>query len=544
MAPDSRRRTTWLGFAELVPTSRGTVRLHLRWRRLAALFGCMLVIGYFSAALGVFWLYKERKGYSEVAFSDVLFWKRAKIRQEQGAADIARGLEAIEAGAFREAFNYLRTGLGRAPDHLQGRLLLSQIYARSHPHLTGELFEQGLPYHADDPGFLQAYCRFLFESREDDQLLAMVREAIPSFRTDVETTRTLALFGMHAAIRNGRFAEAAEFFRRHDLGQTSEGLLQATQALEPAGHTEAAITLLEQALTHPATSRSAALYRRLIELKISVGRPDQAIAVALDLALLAPLEWQPRLLLLNAYEAAGREADIERETAALLRQFHSEIEAVAAIANFAQRTARIGLARRTYETALENGFAPARFGLLYIETHLRAGAYSTALELCREIEAEQPAWLTDYLPQFNAIRAIASFAVDDREVGNLYRRQLIEATGRNPQLLYSVGQSFQRAGLPEEAIVILREAHRRAPGDERILAKLIELQIATGHSGELPEHLAVLLQLRRPDYSVLRQAAAFLAEDRSIDSDKRLALIAQLEAVLREVEGPAPGFSI
>lgn len=536
MASNAPRRSAWFGLAELRPTSRGTLRLRPRWKRIAALSGFLLIAGYLTGALGVFWLYKERKGYSEVAFVDVLLWRRAKIRQEQGEADIARAIEAIEANAFREAFNYLRTGLARNPEHREGRLLLIRMYAQSHPHLAAELFEKGLSYHSDDREYLELYGRFLIQAREDEKLLALVGEVTAEFPPDSEIARMMALFGMHVANRRGEFATAADFYRRYALGHTPEGLLEAAYALEQTHRRPEAIALLQAALNHPGAPANPALYGRLVELLLSGERSDEAITVALDLALKAPLKWEPRLILLNAYESAGREAGVMRESMALLRQFRDDPALVAALAGFAQKTGRVELAGKIYATALEKGLGLAHFGLLYIETHLAAEDYAGALALCQEIEAANPDWLAQYQPQFNGIRSIAAYAIGNPELGNLYQRQFMEAIAGRADGLHAIGRAFQRAGLNEQAFVIMKEAHLRAPSDEGILATLIELQITLRDPVDLGTRVRKLITLRRPDYTVFEKALTALMNNPSIDADERRRITAEVEAVLRETD--------
>jgi len=544
MTDRAHYRSTWLGFAELRPTGRGTLRLHLRWPRILCTLVLMAIIGYFTAATGVYLLYKERRGFSEVTFIDVLLWRRESLRQRQGEADIARGLEALERGAGREAFNYLRTGVGRAPDHLEGRLRLISLYQSGFPKLAAELFERGLEYHADSPAFLDAYGRFLIWQREDERLLALMREVIQRHPPESEAAQTMALFGMHIKIRNGHFVDAAELYERHKLGTKADGILEAVEALIRRDRQPEAIALLRQALTRQDMLSIITLHNRLIELYLEEENVNMAIQRGLDLALMAPLEWQPRILLLKAYEKAGRTHDVQREAAAILRQFRHNPEAISTVGQFAQQNGRVDIARQTYEIALEKNFEVPRFALIFIEAHLRAKRFAEALALCGELEAENPSWLSAYGPQFNGIRSIASYRAGNIQHGALYQREFLREAGNRLPVLHTVGRSYQRAGLLEPAYAIMEAAHDLDPQNEQVLASLLEIQVELGESRGLTQRVNMLLNLRRPGYEVFSKAQRELASDRFLYAENRRELAGALDEVLKETAGPPLEFSI
>lgn len=537
-------RSTWLGFAELRPTGRGTLRLHLRWTRIFCALLIMGTIGYFSTATGVYLLYKERRGFSEVTFLDVLLWRRESLRQRQGAADIARGMEALERGAGREAFNYLRTGVGRAPDHLKGRLLLIALYQQGFPKLATELFERGLEYHADEPEYLEAYGRFLIRQREDERLLALMDATLQRHPPESKVSQTMALFGMYTEVRRGRFAEAAALYERHKLGTSADGILEAVEALTRSGRRAEAITLLRGALARREMQSVLTLHSRLIELYLEADEVTLAIERSLDLALMAPLEWQPRILLLNAYEKAGRAQDVQREATAILRQFRHTPEAISTVGQFAQQNGRVDIARQTYEIALEKNFEVPRFALIFIEAHLRAKRFEEALALCGELEAENPAWLADYLPQFNSVRSIASYGAGNAQHGALYQREFLREARNRIEVLHTVGRAYWRAGLLEPAHTVMETAHHIDPQDERVLAALLEIQIELGESRELTQRVNALLDLRRPGYEIFSKARHELASDRFLYAEKRLDLARALDAVMQETAGAPLAFSL
>jgi len=537
---------TLMGLAERCPTKKGTLVFRFRWKRIFFTLATLSVITWLSAAIAIFYYYKEKKHYDEISFSDVLIYplKRAEIRHAHGEKNIEEAKEALEAADYRKALSLLRTGLSRAPENLEARLLLAQIYQYSSPTVALDLLEKGLPYGGiEDLDYLRQYGRFLSSQRMDTKLIELVKK-VQSTPSEVVNDKVMALFAMQAHTRVGQFDEAVYQFNKYELDNNIEGIITAAQALEKQGHRDLAIELLEKFTQRYPGPEVNFARKALAELLSQSGDHQSAIDITLKLSLEAPLEWEPRLQLMYYYKEAGRDEQKQREAHAMVRQFRNEAPAMVALARFAKDDGNIPLARKIYESALENGFQVARFGLLFVETHITAKKYAQCIAFCDEIDAENPDWLNQFRAEFTSMRALAYYGAGNRELGKVYLRELLGLRNPDTNLLYSVSQNFENMDFHLEAFQILLYAYNANESHPAVVAKTVELQIKLGDSQNLTKHIAHLLTLQRPKYSLIENIATELGSDRFVYAAGRAEISQKLNKILEETAGPPAAFKI
>ncbi len=540
-----RRSSAWFGFAHLIPTGKGTLRLKLRWGRIGLAFFTLCLMGYLSAAFGLYYLFKQHRGFSELRFTDVLFLQRTELRERQGEADIARAIEALERGSGREAFNFLRTGVGRAPENLEGRLLLIQFYMEGYPQLAEDLFRRGMAFHADNPDYRYSFAQFLVHRRKDVEATALIEEGLSADSGEVSDAVRLASLGMTLANLRGNFGRAMELYEEYSLGKTERGVLEAVHSLIRTGRPDDAITLLEAGIRNSDLRHHLSLYHRLIELYLKAERYDAASDLALQLSLQAPLEWQPRIMLLRIWQLSGQDPQhLRREFHALMEQFSDNPSAITSLAHFAREYGLLELGQAVYTFALEQGQEFSTYTLILLETTLRAGAYEKTLAFSTELETESPPWLERHLAEYYSMRSIAAFATGNRQLGTLYQREFLREARRRPELIRLIALSFQRADLNDVALTVLEHAHELAPENEAVLADLIQLQLQLRESRQLTQRVRTLLGLRRPDYAVFEHVWEELNSERPLFRRDTPSLLLELAPVLAEIRQVPTGSNL
>lgn len=501
---------------------------------------CLAVMGWLTVASALFFVYREQKGYDEIAFGDVLliFLKRDEIRHSHGLYNIEKAQEALDAGDFKAAYSLLLSGVRRAPDNLEGRMLLIRFFEAQGNHAgSRQLLETGVEYAGEDLAFYRLYGQFLSQQRDDEALIDLAREVHQRIEPQSELAQVLALFAMQAAGRLGRFEEAREFFVEHRLSTNLEGVITAARLLEKRGQVEDAIDYLtEFTRTFPKENIGAA-FREIAELNLRADRPDDAISAALSYSLTQPLEAAPRILLIRAYEAAGKSEYADKEAQTVLRQFRSDSNALTRLGLYAREAGDVDLARRLYELALEGDIEVPRFGLIFLEAHLADGQYQRTIDLCNQLEQEAPEWLRVYRAEFAVMQALGYLGMGNQQLGHLYLSEFLSAPRVQTSVLFAVARTFEDMELPEYALQVLEEAHAREEQDEGILAELVDLQVRLGASRDLTARVERLLKLRRPDYDTLQRVKEELNSDRFVFADNRTELAQELRTVLAEVEG-------
>jgi tetratricopeptide (TPR) repeat protein len=217
----------------------------------------------------------------------------------------------------------------------------------------------------------------------------------------------------------------------------------------------------------------------------------------------------------------------------MLKQFRDDENALQALANFAAETGNIDLARRTYEEALENEFAIDAFALLLIEAHLSSRDFKGALYFAEELLKEQPDWLSDRWATFNSLRAVASYGVDQPDLGEIYLQDFLDGKNNQAETFSAVARYFSTIDRLPQARRILLTAYQRNPSNQRILSELIRAELQLGYTENLNRLLPRLLQMRRPQEELLMEAYRKLGSDRFIFTPNRESLLLELSAVLR-----------
>lgn len=527
---------TWMGFARRVPTERGTLRIHLLWGRIAVLFVALVLLGWFSVATALYFFFREVREFEEVAYGDMVLFplRRDSVRQQQGDYEIEQALLRAEEGDVQRALRLARQGVARSPRNTEGRMFLARVYAGFRPDLSLELLEGGLAYAEDDLDYQRLYIQLLLQEKRDEQVVDFALEVLSRDDVPADIRTVFALAGMRAALMRGQYPTAVRLFEENNLWRNIEGITLAGRLLQRVGKVDEAVELLTNFTRAFRDQPIEPVYTTLLRILVEEERFSEASDIALDRSFRNPLDWQPRLDLLNIHHKSGREARARREALEIARQFRGEERAMAALAQFATDAGDINLARRVYETALENNHSIALFGLLFIEAHLTAGNYEQGIRFCNELAREQPAWLREYESVFASMRSIAYFGVGNEELGRVYLREFMDSPRTTPGILVSVGQRFADMGRIEEARRLFTEGVRRDAENEAALARLVELELDLGESIAITEHVSQLLEMRRPGYSLLERLHRELGSDRFLFTPGRRELVSELSSVLEE----------
>jgi len=217
----------------------------------------------------------------------------------------------------------------------------------------------------------------------------------------------------------------------------------------------------------------------------------------------------------------------------MLKQFRDDENALQALANFAAETGNIDLARRTYEEALENEFAIDAFALLLIEAHLSSQDFNGALYFAEELLKEQPDWLSERWATFNSLRAVASYGVDQPDLGEIYLQDFLNGKNNQAETFSAVARYFSTIDRLPQARRVLLTAYQRNPSNQKILSELIRAELQLGYTENLNRLLPRLLQMRRPQEELLIEAYRKLGSDRFIFTPNREGLLLELSAILR-----------
>jgi tetratricopeptide (TPR) repeat protein len=295
-----------------------------------------------------------------------------------------------------------------------------------------------------------------------------------------------------------------------------------------------AIQHLEQAIDHPLGQPDANLRAMLARLYVANASYDKAIPLLADLVKQEP-QWQDgAALLVEAYAAAGREADAIRW---LEEAVQDDPQLYPALADFYGRQRKWKEAAGAYERALQMSPRSVDLKVRYASMLLNAGGQDNI------VKARQA--LRDALAaRANDERALYLLSQAERRTGNLEAaesaaRRLVAQNAKNPSgfaalaealeerrsyqgvvdalepaipsfrsgqdasfslslLLPHLGFAFQQMGQFDKAVSAFEEARKLAPRDPALTGYLIQAQMAAKHFGAAAE-LAHQARADQPD---------------------------------------------
>ncbi|MEM8868072.1 MAG: hypothetical protein AAGC73_07360, partial [Verrucomicrobiota bacterium] len=330
----------------------------------------------------------------------------------------------------------------------------------------------------------------------------------------------------------GNFDQADDYILSYNLINSLEGVMLSSEISWERGNKLAAIIKLEQSLAK--FPNSEPLLMQLSRYHRERDEIDEARRYAILRNVSDPLSPAPRLELLYIYNKSGDTEREKIETQRMLRQFREDESALQSLANFGADTGNIELARRTYEEALENEFPIDPFALLLIEAHLVSKDYAGALSFAEELLKERPDWLNKRWAIFNSLRAVASYGTNRPDLGEIYLQDFIDELDNPAQTYLAVSRRFDNINRLQQSKKVLSIANQRFPENQKIISELVRAELALGSTDNLNRLLTKLLQMRRPDLSLLQEAYRKLGSDRFIFTPDREALLIQLSSILRE----------
>lgn len=536
-APTTRSYSTWLGFATRELSSRGSVKIRIRWGRVTALFIGLFCALWAGKSLALYYFFKNVRDFEDVALVDMIVFpmNRGNVRIQQGDYQIEKATEALEREDYRRAYVLLREGVSRSPANVEGRMLLAQLYAGWRPDLASELLVSGIEHGVENIDYVRLMSSMLLRQKQDEQILELT-EALLQADPEEKIAQLLQVTRLQSAIHLGRYGIAREIFENTDIDKSLDGLILGTNLYVQADREELATQILLSVLNSLPDDSLDPIYSQLVRIYKERKMWDRARESALELVIRNPMDWQPRIGLIDILSASELDSRRDREIEALLQQHRNEEQAMSALAQLCAEYGNVRSASRLYEIALENGYSLSLFSLTLAEAYVNSGGFAQAIELCNELVEEDPSWLLNAESSFNAIRSLAYFNNGDPELGNLYLKNFLDARRTNVRQLYRAALSFREFGMEEAALSILEEAYLRDSEDENVLATLVDVEMNVGVYFRIDEHLNALFNLRRPDYEVLESIYRRLQSDRFLFTEDRVTLLNQLEAILKERE--------
>lgn len=540
-SPRRNERRALLGLAIKFRREDGSLGLRPAWRRLGGLVLLLAVGGWLLGAAALYGIMKYRRGFEQVAFTDMLLYpvRAGENRVRFGDYNIAQAKKMLEAGQFREARVNLMAGVVRSPDNLEGRMLLAQFHLYPIPQLYRrdyalQTLEGGLAkaVQEEDLSYLRFYLQLLLNFQEDAKVREMAERFLPDRPDQQPLTLLLAQAAAEASFFRGNFDASEDYLKQYGLETSVAGTILAGRIAWDRGQKPVALRRIEAALQR--FPEEDVLFAEASRYARELGQTSKALQYAILRALNSPLNPVPRVEVIYSYRALGETERERAEIRRMIAQFGDNEGAMRALANYAADTGNVDLAREIYQLALERDFDNSLFSLLFIESHLVDKRYPEAIAFAEELAREKPVWLGSSEAAFDSLRAVAYYGVRNDDLSSLYLTRFLAAANVRTETLLAVSRRFRSLGSPQRAREVLQVAVRKDRENQAALAGLVALDLELGHTQDLASNLRLLLRMRRPPPELLERAYRQLGGDRFLFVRDRETILADIDGVLRQ----------
>ncbi len=517
------------------PPGEGGWFRRMRWSRLS-LTAAVAGLGLYGAGVAGFYaVVHHYSGIEEVRFADLLLpWRWSRYDVARGHHFVALAQRSVKQRKYREGLIYARKGVGLAPGHREGRLLLvDMLGAARRLDAAREALLAGLGFHLRDPRYVKSVLTFLLQQQEDGHVVELAERYLPALDDRGEAGHLFALGAASACYFRGHYDRAEDFLASVPrLAGSRDGRLLAARIERDRGYPELALLRLrELGAEYP---RDVEVHRELAELLRRRGLADEARRHSLTFQIAHPHLAGPRLALLQAYRAAGDAPREWLEVETFLRDFAGDRGALLDLAEFAANAGDRDLVARLRSHAHAGGLPSAPFVFLTIEAAIVAGDYRGALEAIRACGNDEAGFDRRQRAVYDSLRAIAYRGLGDTANSRVFLAAFLAQPDLRAENLLAVANRFSAIDAPEQAWLALEQAVKSDPQNQAALARLIELDITLNRVDELARHVRQFVSMRRPSPEILRVARHKLGSDLFLFSKESAPALAAVQKALNE----------
>ena len=536
-----QKNETSLLFGLLVKkyTPEGRPYVNFNWGKVALLFFTLIAFMWISTAALLFAYFKYLQDYDTVKYSTMVLlpFKYSEHKIEMGDRHIERGLKAVEDKNFNDAIRLLRLGLARSPGNLDGLIALAQIYqfGLNRKDIAIEMYLDGFDYGGiNNKDFCIVALKALLNNKMDAEIIAIANKFLPNeFKEgDNPNLQTLAYAAATTSFLRGKFDQTEDYINTFLLNESVDGIILSSKVSWDRGNKFSAIKKLESALyKYPGSDE---IYSQISFYYREMDNFDSARRYAQLRTIKSPSDPDPIIELIYLYDKYKIEDKVVDYSKQIIKNFSDDEVAIYQLANFAANTGKINIAQYCYELALEKNYALENFALSLVEAHISIKDYTGAINFSEELLLENPSWLKSQWSIFSSLRALASYGINRPDLGEIYLEEFLSEPNVNTGQLVAVAKRFKNNQMYQQAQKILNFAYSNDKNNQRVLNSLIEVNLKLGITQNLGNQIKKLLQTRRPDKELLKDAYNRLGSDIFIFTQNRSSILMELGAILRE----------
>ena len=208
----------------------------------------LLVSAYLGAGTALFLNDTHRHNLAGISWFDRISppnWD--EYREARGDSCITQAQDSIESGDFSKSFHQVRAGLARSPHHLDGRLLLADLYqAMGLGDLALNTLVECTKYHFNETPYLSRAIQVLFSQQRDSEIVKLCDSLLSNGELNSESEQLLRIAKANALFFRGNFDQTEDTLSDEHISKLPESRLLQAKIEWDRGFPELALALIQQ----------------------------------------------------------------------------------------------------------------------------------------------------------------------------------------------------------------------------------------------------------------------------------------------------------
>ena len=509
-----------LGFGKRTLHEDGTSTVTFLWKRLLVFIVVSTTALYLLIASSIYFYVHHHKDYRTITYTDCLLlpFQFDSYMAKIGRMQIATAKHQLREQNYSQAFSLLKTGLRRAPEAEEARLILSKFYEKRRPQMAVEILEVGLEGAKENLEYHKHYYQLLDQLHEDQKIIEQARNALKD-NPSRETQTVHVYYQARAHMLRGRYEQALNTLKTHKMESTLDGMVLKSMIRFQMGDRERAIDIIERIMEqHPRAPSN--LHARRTQYYLRSEKNSKARQAAILWQIAAPDSPQPYLSQLNAIHQSSAPKKVERIkqlTEHFTENFGDNRKAMLQLISQLAKYGQTELAHNIYVHAKkQSDWNQTQFGIHVVRARIERGKYKAALRISEnQLNPHADKMDSKTKQLWNAMLTIIKQQTDNIQQATIHFQKLTQSLQLKASQIMELADMFEEKDMHTHALELLNKARAIHSKRSDILSKYIHLKWEAGENPyKLIPDLKSLQKMRPPPIELREKIQRIHSSDR------------------------------
>lgn len=485
--------------------------MRLTKKRIGGILIGFLVTTWLVASLSLVVFIKKKKGYEAIRFTDIaLPWNWSDVQPKWGDYFIEQGIEEQSKGEWQKAYHFIRIGVSKSPNNLEGRLALADLLFQANDVTQAvNTLEAGLEHTGKNDAFWSKMINFLQYYQADKPIIRILQRAIDENLLP-ETQRENALAALAKALYHQADFEAALEILGNDPSLSNQ--IIRSQIYWDQGLESLAIQHLES------LNRMFPNQREVVPLLTRFYQDSGETEKAIQLSKFAYLN-NPYSIgaSVNYFRAIGADATIEIDRfLKRVPEIYENQDALFLLANYLAEAGLYDNLESVISKSPDEFQSAAMVWFLRVESLINGKEYQLAAELLETPPDPVNQLIPLHRILLHSLSLTANYALGANDKARISMQQLFSSGHIRPATLLRLTRKLIEINHPAEAGRILQFLLQQNPGNHAALCEKVRIELMTGNTEKAIQLSKPMIQNKTMPFSLIRELATHLSSDEQL----------------------------